>query len=345
MQADTTTATEPRAGTGAERHYVLLGWVVLALGALAFLAWGWWAPLDRGVAVQGALVADGHRKPVQHLSGGRVDTVLVREGDTVVEGQPVVRLDTTVARSELNAGQASITGLMQIIEATKQARQGRVTQSRLLATQIADMRPLAEEGIVPRNRLVDLERQSAQLASALAQDEGSIAQAMQQMAEIQERQAARRHEIEAAEVRATAAGTVQSLSVFGAGTVIAPGQVLMEIVPADAPLRVEAQVPVHLIDRLQPGLAVELMFTALNQNETPVAFGELLVVSPDRLVDERTGIPYFRIQTSLGDPRTAGARLRHGMPVDVFIKTGERPLVSYLLKPLTDRLRLGMRED
>lgn len=345
MQAEATPIPDLRAGHGAERRYLVLGWVVLALGALGFLAWGWWAPLDRGVAVQGALVADGQRKPVQHVSGGRVEAVLVREGDTVVEGQPVVRLDTTVARTELNAAQASVTGLSQIIEASQQARQGRQTQARLLAAQIADTRPLADDGIVPRNRLVELERQAAQLASALAQDEGSIAQARQQIAEIQQRMAARRHEIESAEVRATASGSVQSLSVFGAGTVVAPGQVLMEVVPADAPLRVEAQVPVHLIDRLRPGLSVELMFTALNQSQTPVAFGELLVVSPDRLVDERTGVPFYRVQTSVGDPAAIDARLRHGMPVDVFIKTGERPLVSYLLKPLTDRLRQGMRED
>lgn len=330
---------------GGEKRYLLLGWLVLALGLLGFLGWAWWAPLDRGVAVQGALVADGHRKPVQHLSGGRVQAILVREGDTVVEGQPVARLDTTAARSELNAAEANVIGLTQLIQATRQARQGRQTQARLLAAQMADMRPLAEEGIVPRNRLVDLERQAAQLASALAQDEGSIAQATQQIAEVRERQAARRHDIETAVIRATASGTVQSLTVFGADTVIAAGQVLMEIVPADAPLRVEAQVPVHLIDRLQPGLDVELMFTALNQNETPVAYGKVLVVTPDRLVDERTGIPFYRIQASLNGSAATDARLRHGMPVDVFVKTGERPLASYLLKPLTDRLRSGMREN
>lgn len=335
----------PDDATGAERRYLWLGWGVLALGLGGFLAWAWWAPLDRGVAVQGTLVADGNRQPVQHLSGGRVQAVLVREGDAVAEGQVLIRLDTTAVQAELNAAQASASGLNELIQATRRSRDARQTQARLLAAQIADLRPLADEGIVPRNRLVDLERQAAQLAGALAQDAGSIAQATQQIAEITERQAARRHELQAAEVRATSAGTVQALSVFGPGTVISAGQVLMEIVPANAPLRVEAQVPVHLIDRLQPGLEVELMFTALNQSQTPTAQGEVLVVTPDRLVDERTGIPYYRIQTSLQGAAASDTRLRHGMPVDVFVKTGERPLASYLLKPLTDRLRSGMREN
>lgn len=330
---------------GSERRFLIAGWVAILLGAAGFAGWAAWAPLDRGVAVQGTVIADGHRKPVQHLSGGRVQAVLVREGDTVTEGQAVVQIDTTRVQAEFNAAQATVLGLRQQIQATREARSARQLQARLLAAQIAELRPLAEDGIVPRNRLVDLERQAAQLDSALAQDEGALAQAVQQIAEIEQRQAARRHEIDSAVVRAGAAGTVQSLSVFGPDTVAGAGQVLMEIVPANAPLRVEAQVPVHLIDRLQPGLQVDLMFTALNLNETPIVPGEVLVITPDRVVDERTGQPYYRVQTSVGASSVAGARLRHGMPVDVFVKTGERSLASYLLKPLTDRMRAGMRED
>lgn len=330
---------------GSELRYLRLGWLVLGLGVLAFLGWSWLAPLDRGVAVQGVLVADGSRKPVQHLSGGRVQEILVREGDTVATGQPVARLDTTAVQSELNASEANIVGLVEFIRATRLGREGKQKQARLLAAQIANIRPLADDGIVPRNRLVDLERQAAQVESALAQDDGSIAQATQQIAEMRERQVAWKHEIQSAVIRAPEAGIVQALTVFGPNTVVAAGQVILEIVPTDAPLRVEAQVPVHLIDRLQPGLEVDLMFTALNQSETPIARGQVLVVTPDRLVDQRTGVPFFRLNISLEAGAALNTRLRHGMPVDVFVKTGERSLASYLVKPLTDRLRSGMREN
>jgi len=122
--------------------------------------------------------------------------------------------------------------------------------------------------------------------------------------------------------------------------------VLMEIVPRDAALVVEAQVPVNLIDRLHPGLPVELNFTALNLRTTPVIRGEVLGVSPDRVVDQRTGTPFYRMRTSIGDAESAEhLQLRHGMPVDVFVKTGERSLMSYLVKPFLDRWRGGMRED
>lgn len=328
------------------RRALRLGWLVILLGFGGFVAWAALAPLDRGVAVQGALVAEGNRKPVQHTTGGRVAEVLVREGDAVTTRQVLVRLDTTQTRALINAARESLAGLRSQIEATRAARATRRAQVQSLAQQMAGMRPLAQEGFVPMNRLSELERQNQQLAGAMAQDDGAIAQAEKQIEEIRQKLVAQEYELAQAEIRANDTGIVQSLAVFGPGVVVTPGQVLMEIVPRDAPLIVEAQVPVNLIDRLRPGLPVELNFTALNLNTTPVIHGEVLVVSPDRLVDQRTGVPYYRMRTTVGDTAAAAALpLRHGMPVDVFVKTGERSFMSYLLKPFVDRWRGGMRED
>jgi protease secretion system membrane fusion protein len=328
------------------RRLLRLGWLVMLFGFGGFLAWAFLAPLDGGVAVQGALVAEGNRKPVQHTSGGRVAEVLVREGDAVREGQVLVRLDTTQTRAIVNAARESLAGLRSQVLATRAARATRVAQVQSLREQMAGVRPLAQEGYVPKNRLSELERQDQQLAGAIAQDDGTIAQAEKQMDEIRQKLVAQEYELAQAEIRANATGIVQSLAVFGPGVVISPGQVLMEIVPRDAALVVEAQVPVNLIDRVRPGLPVELNFTALNRNTTPVLNGEVLGISPDRIVDQRTGTPYYRMRTSVGDVGPAVAlALRHGMPVDVFVKTGERSLMSYLVKPFVDRWHGGMRED
>lgn len=328
------------------RRLLRLGWIFIVLGFGGFVAWASLAPLDRGVAVQGALVAEGNRKPVQHTTGGRVADVLVREGDAVTQGQVLVRLDTTQTRALVNAAREALAGLRSQVEATRAARMTRRAQVQSLAQQIAGVRPLAQEGYVPGNRLSELERQEQQLAGQIAQDDGAIAQAEKQMDEIRQRLVAQEYELAQAEIRANATGVVQSLAVFGPGVVVTPGQVLMEIVPRDARLVVEAQVPVNLIDRLRPGLPVELSFSALNRNSTPALHGEVLVVSPDRLVDQRTGTPYYRMRTTV-DERAATPELplRHGMPVDVFVKTGERSFMSYLVKPFLDRWHSGMRED
>jgi membrane fusion protein, protease secretion system len=107
-------------------------------------------------------------------------------------------------------------------------------------------------------------------------------------------------------------------------------------------------VPTHLIDRVTPGLEVELMFTAFNQVSTPHIPARVTLVSPDRFVDERTGVPYFKLQaqvTSQGMTMLKSLQLRPGMPAELFIKTGERTLMSYLFKPLLDRFHSGLREE
>lgn len=330
-----------------EVRFLRFGWAVILLGVGGFLVWANVAPLDRGIAVQGALVAEGNRQSVQHTAGGRIQSLMVREGERVVEGQVLMRLDKTQSQALLNASLASERGLGEQIQATLRTKGSKQTQAQLLDQQLAGLRPLAQEGLVPANRVLEMERQAAQLKGLIAQDGGLVAQAQQQLQEVRERIVSQKHDVEQAEIRAPASGVAQSLSVFGPGAVISPGQVLLEIVPASARLLAEAQVPVNLIDRLQPGLQVELMFTALNQAQTPTGKGEVLVVSPDRIVDERTGVPYYRIQTSIDmvDMPDGAPGLRHGMPVELFVKTGERTLVSYLLKPLNDRMRSGMREN
>ena len=122
----------------------------------------------------------------------------------------------------------------------------------------------------------------------------------------------------------------------------------MYIVPQDEPLEVEAQIDVHLIDKVQIGLPVDLIFAALNQNKTPVVEGEVVSVSADRLTDERTGAPYYRAMISTtehGKVQLAGQEIKPGMPVNVFVKTGERSLMTYLFKPLRDRARTALTEE
>jgi protease secretion system membrane fusion protein len=123
---------------------------------------------------------------------------------------------------------------------------------------------------------------------------------------------------------------------------------VLEVVPTNQPLMVEAQLPVHLIDKVYEGLEVEMMFTAFNQNRTPHIPGVVMVVGDDRIVDERTGQPYFKIMaeaTPEGKKLLGDHKVRPGMPVDVFVKTGERTMMSYLLKPLLDRMHSALREE
>jgi len=118
---------------------------------------------------------------------------------------------------------------------------------------------------------------------------------------------------------------VVGLEVYTEGGVIKPGQPLMDIVPQDEPLLVEARVPVQLVDKVHPGLPVELMFSAFNQSTTPRVPGEVTLVSADRQVDERTEEPYYTLRATVsaqGMQQLQGLQIRPGMPVEAFVRTG-----------------------
>lgn len=279
--------------------------------------------------------------------------------------------------SEIGALQENIEGLRLQARGLEQAVAGKRQQLAYMEEQLAGLRGLSKDGFVARNRLLDLEQARAQTASALAADTGTLGRTQRQIAELELTRGQRQqlfqeqvrtqlaeaqsqasalgsrlsgldHSLENEVLRAPVDGVVMGLSVFSRGAVVGPGMKLMDIVPTDDPLVVEGRLPVHLVDNIGPGLPVELMFSAFNQNTTPHIPAEVIQVSADRFVDERTGEPYFKAlvkATPEGMRLLEDKRVQAGMPVDLFVKTGERTLAGYLLKPLVDHLKMSMSEE
>jgi membrane fusion protein, protease secretion system len=261
-------------------------------------------------------------------------------------------------------------GLQEVLESQKE-------QARLLKEQLEGMRDLAKDGYVARNRVIELERTFAQINGGIAENVGNIGRAQRQIAELMQRRNQRQQdyqkevrtqlsevqkeaealqsrlkaldfELDNAFVKAPVDGTVVALNVFTKGGVVPPAFRMMDIVPSDDPLIVEAQVPVNLIDKVHAQLPVELVFSAFNQNQTPHIPGVVTQVSADRLVDEKTGMPYYKMKikvTDEGKKKLSHLQVRPGMPVEAFVKTGERTLMSYLLKPMFDRARSALTEE
>jgi protease secretion system membrane fusion protein len=282
-------------------------------------------------------------------------------------------------QNELGAVDESIAGLKDQIRGLQASRDSKKEQVDLLKEQLAGMRDLAKEGYVARNRLLELERTYAQLNGSISEDIGNIGRAQRQVGELQlrklqrvqdyqkevrtqltdvqkeaESQGARlqaqQFDLSNVEVKSPADGTVVGLAVFTPGGVVAPGFRMMEIVPTRDPLVVEGQLPVNLVDRVHPGLKTELIFSAFNANRTPHIEGEVEQVAADRTVDERSGNAYYRVRvkvTPKGATTIAEHRLeiRPGMPVELFVKTGERTMMNYLLKPVLDRARSALTEE
>lgn len=279
--------------------------------------------------------------------------------------------------SEMAGVDQSVLGIESQIAALTLSRQEKGVQLKSMDEQLGHMKELAAEGFVPRNRMLELDRQQAQIKAALAEDTGNLGRLEKQILELKLRKTQRLQEYQkevrtlladvqrdtesaaqrlaAAEfmlahtdIRSPADGAVVGLSVFTPGAVIGPGARLLDVVPQDAALEIEAQLPVHLVDKVAPNFPVELMFTAFNQSTTPNIPAIVTRVSADRLMDEVTGMPYFKLNavaTAEGIKRLKQEKVRPGMPVEIFVKTGERTMLNYLIRPMIDRAHSALREE
>lgn len=138
------------------------------------------------------------------------------------------------------------------------------------------------------------------------------------------------------------------LSVHTVGGVIQAGSLLMDVVPKDEALKIDTQIPPHLIDKVKPGLEVDILFPAFQQSTTPHVPGKVLTVSADALAEPKQGMPYFKAQievTPEGMKKLHMHQIRAGMPAEVFVRTGERTMMNYLIKPLRDRVRGALTEE
>lgn len=283
----------------------------------------------------------------------------------------------SVLKHELAALDENIAGLSIQLRSLESSRASKEQQKHFLKEQLDNMRELSRDGYVPRNRVLELERSYAQLESEIFADTGNIGRIQRQIAELNLRRVQRldeqRKEVQQqltdiqreAEglnsrliaqdfelanvlVKAPVDGIVVGVNVFTRGGVIGPGFVMMDIVPTEDLLVIEGQVPVHLIDKVHAGLDVDFIFTAFNQNIIPRIPGFVTHVSADRLVEERTGVPYYQLKAKVtpdGMKQLAEYQIRAGMPVEILVKTGERSLINYLLKPIFDRFHTTMVDE
>ena len=280
-------------------------------------------------------------------------------------------------RAELQSLEESIQGQQALIAAFESMAINRTNQQALLNEELTNTRALVNEGYAHRNRQLELERMAFESSSSLAELQGNTIRAKRAVSELRQRVIARQQEyrkevetqlaevgreaqsdaekflatqsdLERIDIKAPAAGQVVGLAFQTVGGVIGPGQKLMDIVPEDQALLIEARVAPHLIDRVTRGLPVDVRFSSFAHTPQLVVNGKVASVSGDLLVDQHTGMSYYLARvgvTAEGLKKLGKRQLQPGMPVEVIFLTGERSMLTYLLSPLTKRLAASMKEE
>lgn len=303
-------------------------------------------------------------------------------------GDPMVRqhmeTQSQLLRSRQMALQANLNALSENRAGLQEQRKGAVQvlaerqrQLSLIEEELEGMRDLVRDGYAPRNRQLEIERNRADIRSALADVSASLQRIDRQMEEVGQRMQAVRQEyrkevdaqladirrevqadaeklkavtqdLERTELRSPASGQVVGLAVQSVGAVIAPGQKLMDIVPEQAPLLIEARVPPHVIDRLREGLSTQIRFSAFAHSPQLNVAGRVISVSRDLLTEPETRQSYYlaRVEVTPEGMKTLGSRqMQPGMMAEVLINTGERSLLTYLTYPLVRRVAQSMKEE
>lgn len=295
------------------------------------------------------------------------------------------RLQFETRRQAINTQKAvlnqRIAQLDQQIEGSRRQLAANIEQQRLIGEELQGMRSLADKGYAPVNRVRALERNQAQLSgeegaltAQIARSAEAIGESRMQILSLDNQQAeevatqlrdvqvqldelqpklqAARDQLERAIVRAPASGKVVGLSIFTVGGVVSPGQVLMEVVPGDKALVIQANINPNDADDLEIGQDTQVRFTALHERSLPILKGEITKISADSFLDENTGQRFFQGEISVPESEMAKIRavrgdrasISPGLPVEIVVPLRKRTALDYLLEPLTQTVWRSGRE-
>ncbi len=305
-----------------------------------------------------------------------------RADDPTVSEIMAVQVDLFQARREQMEGQISILEqragqLESQIEGLNAERRARETEIALTNEELSRSRNLQERGLIGMPRVWEQQKAVAQLQGAIGRIQADIGAAevaigeaqleviqlslthrqeiaeqslevQEQVLELREQLAAARDILARTEIRAPQDGIVLGLNVFTIGGVIAPAEPIMEIVPVDDRLVVEAQIRVTDVDNIEQGMVVRVQFVSFKQRSTPTVNGILENITADALFNEQSGESYYLARIGVSDDelaRLGSLDVVPGMPVEVLIQAGTRTAFQYLTDTISDVVRRSMTEE
>ena len=420
---------------------VLFGLLVVALFVAGFGVWAATAPLSGAAVASGVVQASGQNLVVEHLEGGIIKDILVKEGDRIKQGDTIMVLDDTRALAERNrvnvaliATEASlvraqaerdgkdklefpvqllaaarIDGLeadleqqraefanraerhvsdLAVLDQRAQALRDEIEGLEIQKTseerklevtreELQDKESLLKKGLTSRSQVNQLQRAEADslgrigaLTATIGQRKTSIAEieeqrigisatrretASTQINDIRSKLSDLREQLRAREdillrsiIRAPADGVVVKLSKNTVGSVVRPGEAVVEMLPTGNELIIDARISPRDIDAVKVGQDADLRLTALNNRTTPQVAAKLIYLSADRLVDPNSREPYYVARLEMSQELPEGLtkdQIYPGMPVEAFIRTGDRTFLEYLVRPIQDSFAKAFREE
>lgn len=307
------------------------------------------------------------------VSGGSDALLAIRQNQLALFSarRDAVASQTRILEQRTMQLQEQMTGFRDTIAAQER-------QLELIDAEIGDVSTLVAKGLGTKPRLLALQRSKAEIDGAIAQNKANIARAEQQIGEtemqiqdievrwltdsatqlreVEEKMLDAQQRLKASDdivtrtvIKAPVSGQVMALAVSTVGGVVRPGEPLLDIVPADAPMLVEARIHPTDIDSVHPGQIARVRLSAFSVRTTPLLSGTVVTVSGDALQDVKTGLAYFTGRVAL-DPGSLAVlspdrSVQPGMPAEVMIEVHGRTFLDYALDPVVEVMERSFRED
>ncbi len=415
--------------------YAIIGVMLLGLVIASF------APLAASVIANGVVSAEGNRKTIQHLEGGMLRKILVREGEKVKAGQVLFELDPTqanaaagitknqyvalkalearllaerdqrpsisfpadllaqlsdpmVARAiadeevQFQERRQTVQGQVDLMNSQREQYQSEIDgidrqtqglkdQLGFIQDELSDLRKIYDKGLVPRPRLLALEREQASLSGSIGRLTADRAKAVQgiadtqlkvrqikqeffeqvsqsitetrvKLAEVTEKEIVASDAQRRVKIVSPVSGTAQNLRFFTEGAVVRPAEPLVDIAPDDEAFVIQAHFSPTDVDNVFPGMVTEVRLPAFHSREIPILNGKIESISRDRLSDPEGKTTYFLaiVRVDIKQlPKPLREKVTAGMPAQVIVPTRKRTVLDYLISPLRDSLRTTMREE
>jgi HlyD family secretion protein len=423
------------------RNTMLAGYASIFLLIGGFGAWAALASINGAIIAGATIIAESYSKRVQHQTGGIVSKILVKDGDRVTEGQALIALDPTDAKSELAIVNNSLdellvkkarleaqrdgltelklpqnilakkddvriseimNGQLKLLQSTAESVQGKLSQLKqqvaqmneqiggidsqmtskkeqasLIKQELSGLKKLEAKGLIPKSRILAMEREQSRLDGENGELRASRASALSRIGEVElralqlqedlrtealtelrdtdakigelsQREISLNSRVVRTTINAPITGTIYQMSVHTEGGVISPGETLMLIVPEGDDLVLQAQVSPNDIDQIHAGQQARVRFPSFNSRTTPEIFGEVQQIAADiSRVDANTP-PFYAVRLVLSAKELAklgNNKLKPGMNAEAYIQTSAHTPMSYLLKPLVDQFARALREE
>lgn len=420
---------------------VLFGLGILILFFGTFSLWSLISPLDSAAIAQGKITVETNRKTIQHLEGGIIKKIYIRDGSKVKKGDTLIVLDDTQPRASLDLlrGQANellatearllaeqenakkitfpkrllkdaklakvkkiLDGQQKLFEANEKTYYGQIKilgqretelekeiesidaqvkseteQLKYIKEEVVAVEYLEKRKLIEKPRLLALKREAARLSGNRGEHLGLIAKAHQKigetkqqaltlshtrskeiatqlretqtrLADVLEREKAAEDVLKRTTIIAPQAGTIVGLQKHTQAGVITPGQDVLDLIPSQDELIIEARINPLDIDVVHEGLIAKVQLTAFKTRSTPTLNGVVDRVSADSFTDKQTGENYYLAQVKI--PKKELKRIKHvslypGMPVQVMIITDKRTPFAYFITPIKESFHRAFREQ